>query len=238
MASRLPQEEPRLNPDFFGAAGRGVCDKLRMFSLQQLLGKGDKFFGLLEASAEEAHASARALAQTLREPGTPAALEDFVLMRRKEKRIAEEIGAELVRTFVTGLDREDIEALSHALYKIPKTVEKFAERFNTTTAQPSQFQFGPLSDLVEKAAATVVAMVKHLRKMPPLEVVKELNDRLQYLEGEGDRLMLEVFKDIYAGRYEPIRAMALKDLHELLEKVIDRCRDAGIVVMHIVLKHS
>jgi hypothetical protein len=174
----------------------------------------------------------------LREPGTRAALEDFVLMRRKEKRIAEEIGAELVRTFVTGLDREDIEALSHALYKIPKTVEKFAERFNTLSAQPDQIHFGPLSDLVEKAAATVVTMVKHLRRIPPMEVVKALNDRLQYLEGEADRIMLEVLKDIYAGRYEPIRAMALKDLHELLEKVIDRCRDAGIVVMHIVLKHS
>jgi hypothetical protein len=27
-------------------------------------------------------------------------------------------------------------------------------------------------------------------------------------------------------------------LYELMEKVIDRCRDAGNVVMHIVLKNS
>jgi uncharacterized protein Yka (UPF0111/DUF47 family) len=32
--------------------------------------------------------------------------------------------------------------------------------------------------------------------------------------------------------------MALKDLYELLEKVIDRCRDAGNVVTHIVLKYA
>ena len=32
--------------------------------------------------------------------------------------------------------------------------------------------------------------------------------------------------------------MAMKDLYELLEKVIDRCRDAGIIVTHIVLKNS
>jgi uncharacterized protein Yka (UPF0111/DUF47 family) len=209
-----------------------------MFSLQQLLGKGDKFFGLLEASADEAHASSHALARVLRDPNHAASLEDFVLMRRKEKRISEEIGAELVRTFVTGLDREDIEALSHALYKIPKTVEKFAERFSTAAAQLGPVNFGPQADLVEKAAGTVATMVRHLRKMPPLEVVKELNDRLQYLEGEGDRIMLEVLRDVYAGKHDAIRAIALKDLHELLEKVIDRCRDAGIVVMHIVLKHS
>lgn len=209
-----------------------------MFSLQQLLGKGDKFFRLLEASAEEAHASAQALAKVLRDPAHTASLEDFVLMRRKEKRISEEIGAELVRTFVTGLDREDIEALSHALYKIPKTVEKFAERFNAATVQFEQVNFSPQAELVEKAAGTVATMVRHLRKIPPMEVVKELNDRLQWLEGEGDRIMVEVLKDVYAGKHDPIRAIAIKDLHELLEKVIDRCRDAGIVVMHIVLKNS
>ena len=32
--------------------------------------------------------------------------------------------------------------------------------------------------------------------------------------------------------------MAMKDVYELLEKVIDRCRDAGTVVTHIVLKNS
>jgi hypothetical protein len=32
--------------------------------------------------------------------------------------------------------------------------------------------------------------------------------------------------------------MALKDLHEILEKAIDHCRDAGNVIAQVVLKHS
>jgi hypothetical protein len=32
--------------------------------------------------------------------------------------------------------------------------------------------------------------------------------------------------------------MALKDIYELMEKVIDRCHDTGNVVMYIVLKNS
>jgi uncharacterized protein Yka (UPF0111/DUF47 family) len=32
--------------------------------------------------------------------------------------------------------------------------------------------------------------------------------------------------------------MVIRDLYELMEKAIDRCRDAGNVVMHIVLKNS
>jgi uncharacterized protein Yka (UPF0111/DUF47 family) len=40
------------------------------------------------------------------------------------------------------------------------------------------------------------------------------------------------------GRHEPIRILLLKDLFELLEKAIDRCRDAGNVAYQIVLKNS
>jgi hypothetical protein len=74
--------------------------------------------------------------------------------------------------------------------------------------------------------------------MKHLEKIRELNDKLQYLEGEADQLMMDLLKDLYSGRYEPLRAMVIRDLYELMEKVIDRCRDAGNVVMHIVLKNS
>jgi hypothetical protein len=30
----------------------------------------------------------------------------------------------------------------------------------------------------------------------------------------------------------------LRDLYDLLEKVVDRCRDAGNVLSHIVLKYT
>ncbi|HZI31164.1 MAG TPA: pit accessory protein, partial [Candidatus Binatia bacterium] len=37
-----------------------------MFSLQEVFGKADKFFGLLEASAEEARASVQALIKAVK----------------------------------------------------------------------------------------------------------------------------------------------------------------------------
>jgi uncharacterized protein len=43
---------------------------------------------------------------------------------------------------------------------------------------------------------------------------------------------------LYTGQFDPLTAMALKDLYELLEKVFDRCRDAGNVISHVGLKHS
>jgi uncharacterized protein Yka (UPF0111/DUF47 family) len=58
------------------------------------------------------------------------------------------------------------------------------------------------------------------------------------LESEADKHMMTLYKDLFSGKHDPIQVVALKDLYELLEKVIDRCRDAGNVIAHIVLKNS
>ena len=105
-----------------------------MFSLQMLFGSGDRFYQLLEDAATEAHESVRLVIEMIKAPDTAKNLDDLALTRRKEKKIGEQITAELVKTFVTGLEREDIEALALALRKIPKTVEKLAERVNLATS--------------------------------------------------------------------------------------------------------
>jgi hypothetical protein len=62
--------------------------------------------------------------------GGGVALDEFIQTRRKEKRIRHVMTEELSKTFVTPLEREDIEALSFALYRIPKQVEKIVERLS------------------------------------------------------------------------------------------------------------
>jgi len=209
-----------------------------MFSLQRLLGKDEKFFDLLEAGAEEARSSVKAMVELLQTAQEKRALDEFILRRRKEKRITEEITAQLCKTFVTPLEREDIEALATALYKIPKTIEKFSERMMISQSSLHGDDFLKQVRLLEQATDTVCEMVRQLRRHPSLEKVKEQNDRLQHYEGEADKLMLELLRELYNGGHEPLRVFVLHDLYELLEKVIDRCRDAGNVVFHIVLKHS
>src|SRR3954469_3756084 len=99
-----------------------------MFSLQSFFSKDDKFLDLLELSAAECRASVKALQNILGESEN-LSLEEFAAARRRNKEISNQISDLLCRTAITGLEREDIEALANSLYKIPKTVEKFAERY-------------------------------------------------------------------------------------------------------------
>ncbi|MFI4968724.1 MAG: DUF47 domain-containing protein [Lysobacterales bacterium] len=209
-----------------------------MFSLQTIFGKGDKFYGLLEASAAAARDSAAALVRMFQARPLAPSLDEFLLARKREKELTAQISQELVNTFVTALDREDIEALSAALNKITKSVSKFAERYSLAADRLGDVDFASRASLLEKAADVIVQMVAHLRKGMNLETMKGLNDRLQAIENQADRLMIDLYRDLYDGRHEPIRILLLKDLFELLEKAIDRCRDAGNVVYQIVLKNS
>jgi uncharacterized protein Yka (UPF0111/DUF47 family) len=209
-----------------------------MFSLQKLLGKEDKFFTLLEASAQEARTSVQALVKLSKSLDQPLVLDDFAHSRRKDKEITREISTAVYTTFVTALEREDIEDLSNALYKIPKTVEKFTERVLLGPQHIRGVDFSTQIGLLERATDHVCEMVGALRQGMDLERIKELNDKLQYLEGEADRHMLTLYKDLFSGKHDPIKVILLKDLFELLEKIIDRCRDAGNVIAHIVLKNS
>ena len=209
-----------------------------MFSLQTIFGKGDKFYGLLEASADAARQSARALIALSKQKTPNPSLDEFRLARRREKQVFNDISAELVNTFVTALEREDIEALSAALYKIPKNVEKFAERYALFAGQLMDVDFTSRAVMLEKGCEVIAEMVGLLRKGMPLDKMKELNDRMQAIEGEADRLILDLYRDLFTKENDTARLLLRKDLFEMLEKAIDRCRDAGNVIYAIALKNS
>ena len=209
-----------------------------MFSLQTIFGKGDKFYGLLEQSAATACESAQALRDLLTKPDQGAVMASFAATRAREKELAAQISEGLVNTFVTALDREDVEALNSSLYKIPKTIEKFAERYEIVSTRLEGVDFTQRAQVLLHSSEVVVVMVGELRHGLRIDRVKKLQDRLQALESEGDRMLLAPYRTLYVEGNDAMRAMLAKDLFELIEKAIDKCRDVGNVVYSIVLKNS
>lgn len=209
-----------------------------MFSLQKLLGQEDKIFGLLESSAEEVCKSAQSLVRLSQDLQNPAHRDDLAWARQTDRRIAEQIGTAIYSSFVTALEREDIEALSSALYKITKSIEKFAERACVSPEQVRDIDFSGQFLVIQRATEFVLELVRSLRGGMNPPKIKALNDQLRLLEKEADQHLITLYKDLFSGSHNPLQVLLLKDLYELLEKTIDRCCDVGNVIAHIVLKHS
>lgn len=212
-----------------------------MINLSRFLPREELFYDLLEASAGEAQASAELLGRllvNLNDDKKPSDLADFIAHRRKDKEITQQINEALCRSFVTPIDREDIVALSDALYKIPKNIERIGERLMAYGLRPWQNDFQRQSDVLSRATETMVFMVRSLRTLKNPDEIRAKNRLLQKLEGEGDELMLELFTKLFREVNDVKEILMRKDIYELLEKAIDRFRDAGNIVVQIVLKHT
>ena len=212
-----------------------------MSALQLLFGRDTKFFDLLEGSAAAAKSSATILAGLLPKlsSGAPEeALADLALARRKHKRFAMETTEALCKNFITPLEREDNEALSTSLYKISKNIEKIGERLLISPAGADPKTVSRQVAMLEQATDVVVKMVNVLRAKSHGEQIRDDYEKLQGIEGDADKLMNDLLRELYHGSGDARLVVYWKDLYELIEKGIDRCRDAGYVVFHVALKYS
>jgi|SRR5579862_3473423 len=209
--------------------------------IKAIFGFDGVFYDLLEASAREAKESAAILARMPPQRGTAdfdQTLGELAQARRKHKRTSQTITEQLCRNFVTPLEREDIEALSGSLYRITKNVEKIGERLLICPYPLVEGQFGKQIKMIESAVDCVASMVMSLRKKMHVETISDTYERLQAIEGDADKLMVTLLRELYQGEIDVRTVVFLKDIYELLEKIIDRCRDAGNVVFQVVLKYS
>ena len=210
-------------------------------SLFKIFNRDTQFFDLLEQGAAEALNGAtclRKLLDALGNGATEALLADLAQSRRKHKGAANATTHAIIAVFVTPIDREDIEDLSGNLYRISKTVEKLGERLTICPPGANLSTVKKEVANIEQACAVVVEMVGRLRKGATLANIRDAHERLQSMEGDADKTLLEHLREIYHSQQDARLLIYWKDLYDLVEKSMDRCRDVGNSVFQIVLKNS
>jgi len=209
-----------------------------VFSMQTIFGSKDKVLDLLQTSTETTLEAATAAHQLTQDWDNAPHIATFTASRQREKELAIEISEELINTFFTVLDREDVESMNAALYKIPKKIERFAQRYIFVHERLSDVDFSERTEILLGCAQMINRMVSELRNGLRLDPMRDLQRQLQALESEADDLLLEPYRDLYLTSNDPMRVMLAKDLFEILEKAIDACRDVGNIIYSIVLKNS
>lgn len=213
-----------------------------MSSLLNFFTRDNRFFDLLEQSAVEAQNGATIIGKLLAQMGhgpVDSIMGDLDETRRKHKRVSQEVTEALTKVFVTPIEREDIEALSAALYKITKNCEKIGDRIAICPPGSDLRTVTKQVAMLGQAGDVVAKMVHELRRKAHGEQVRDFYERLQTIEGEADHTMNEQLRELYTRTDTDARQVVFwKDIFELLEKGVDRCRDAGYIVFHIVLKNS
>jgi len=92
--------------------------------------------------------------------------------------------------------------------------------------------------MLTRATEIVVRMTGTLRSLKQVERIQDDYELVQTIEGDADRLMVGLLRDLYQGNVSAKEVIILKDMYELLEDTIDHCRDAAKVVFQVALKYS
>jgi uncharacterized protein len=209
-----------------------------MLSLQSYFSNSSSFSRLFEACAAEIRGSADMLLEQLDFRWSQANEDAFAPIRQRYERLDEEIATLLCQSFNTPLEREDLEALSSALSAIQKAMEKLSTRLLMSRPFLPIGCFDLPAKTLKEITNLVCEMVEGLWRQPDLPQFKAKNDRLHLLENDADKLVVAMLSDLYRGESEMMQVVILRDLFELLEQVIDHCREAGNVIFHILLKNS
>ncbi len=151
--------------------------------------------------------------------------------------LTRDIFSALNKTFITPLDREDMQRIASKIDDVIDFMDGIAARvysYKITTPPPYT---------VEMAHELVKATKEVQYMMSKLQNIKNPKDMIQHcrntsdIEHTVDDLYREAIKELFETD-DAIKIIKLKDIYETMETASDRCVDVADVIEDIVLKYS
>ena len=152
-------------------------------------------------------------------------------------KLVRDIFSELNRTFITPLDREDMQRVAS---KIDDTIDHIdgisarLQSYKITTAPP--YALDMANELV-KATKEVELMTAKLRNIKNPSSMIEHCRNTSAIEHKVDDLYSAAITKLFESN-DAIEIIKLKDIYEKMESASDRCVDVADVVEDIVLKYT
>jgi hypothetical protein len=151
--------------------------------------------------------------------------------------LVREIFSELNRTFITPLDREDMQRVASKIDDTIDHMDGIASRlysYKITTTPPYALEIA--NELVN-ATKEVEQMTSKLRNIKNPSSMIEHCRRTSEIEHKVDDLYKSAMTKLFESN-DAIQIIKLKDIYESLETASDRCVDVADVVEDIVLKYT
>ncbi len=212
-------------------------------TLQGLIGwflpKEDHFYDYLERQATAAHNGAKALAR-LKEPDiTIEQVREAVQAHEHEgDKVVHEMEEALAKTFVTPIDREDLQRLSAQLDDILDLANGTARAFVLYGVGRPTAAMVTLMELLERATSQLAAAMPKLRKHEYSQLL-DASRGIRDLEKEGDKVFREAISALFHDQsIDARRVLREKEVFEDLENAIDQCELVAETLVNLSVKHG
>jgi predicted phosphate transport protein (TIGR00153 family) len=193
--------------------------------LSWLIPQEKRFFDMIEIQSKNVVEGVDALVNLLEHYNDIEKKRERIKQIENEgDRMVHDIFAELNKTFITPIDREDITKLTSSLDDILDNLEAVSERLIIYEIKKPPKYMLEFAQILQKTARTINEGINLLRNV-------------NTMENEGDILLRKATAELFT-RKDPIEIIKIKELYDDLENAIDRCEDVADVIGDILVKYT
>lgn len=206
------------------------------------MAKGDKFyFENFAACAALSKKAATYLVECL-ENYDPEKIEEMIQKMHEIEHAADikkhELNDALAKAFVTPVDREDLDMLSHNLDHVTDKLEDIIQKFyvyDIQTVEPDAIEFAKkMVNSCELLCALMEDFENFKRSKKIRELIIELNDA----EEECDKLYLSTMRALTKNSDNVLTTVSWRDIYECFESCADACEHVSECVGSVIMKNT
>ena len=206
------------------------------------MAKGDKFYFENFAASTALSKEAAAYLVNCLETYDPAKLEEMLgQMHRIEHRADQkkhELRDALAKAFVTPVDREDLDMLSHQLDDVTDEIEEVLQKFymnNIQTVEPAAVEF---AKKIVESCQLLCELMAEFENFKRSKNIKPLIIKINDVEEECDQLYLNSMRDLTKGAADALHVIAWRDIYRTLEACADACEHVSECVGSVIMKNT
>ncbi len=149
-----------------------------------------------------------------------------------------ELTENLVKAFITPIDREDIIEMSHNLDDLTDKIEDVLVRLYLNHVSSINPHALKMVEIVEKCCDEILALMTEFKDFKRSKQIKDHIIKINSLEEQGDRLYISSMYSLKSESQDALYVMAWRDIYTYLEKCADTAEHIADNVELVIMKNS
>lgn len=206
------------------------------------MAKGDKFyFENFASSTELSKQAANYLVKCLENydpDNIVQMLEKMHDIEHNADKKKHEMTEALAKAFVTPVDREDLDMLSHNLDEVTDKIEEILQKFyiyNIQSVYPSAVAF---AKNIVKSCELLCDLMREFESFKKSRSIRDLIVQLNDVEEECDKIYLKSMHDLTKESDNVLEIVSWRKIYDCLEACADACEHVSECVGSVIMKNT
>ncbi len=202
--------------------------------------KEEKFFSMLNDHAKKCQEAGDIMAKALSgDYDKHDALKAITKLEHEADDIVASTGDNLMKTFITPMDREDIQALVEQLDDTIDDIKEIMDKLCIYQVGDPTEGTKALAKIVDKSLIHIAKSISYMGSLKKNHVKVEARAiKVRDLESKADRIYHDEMAKLFSECKDPIEIIKWKEILDSMEAVIDGCEKLVGTFRRVVLKYA